>query len=242
MTIKRTIGERSPLFQKLLFSYRKRFQPAVIRMEHGIRLAVPNSLPEEMRKSLYKEQHELPELELILACLEPGDKVLEIGSGVGMIATTCASICGAENVTCYEPNPSTRDVIQRNFDLNGLEVDLRSRALATQKGTIDFYFSDNIVSSSLIDQDFGGKTEVACDDIRDVIEELQPTAIVMDVEGAEIDLLPTATLSGVSKILVEMHPGIVGPEKVEELHACLERQGLHYRRDLCRSKVAYFER
>ncbi|MEP3640289.1 MAG: methyltransferase [Paracoccaceae bacterium] len=102
-------------------------------MEHGIRLAVPNSLPEEMRKSLYKEQHELPELELILACLEPGDKVLEIGSGVGMIATTCASICGAENVTCYEPNPSTRDVIQRNFDLNGLEVDLRSRALATQK-------------------------------------------------------------------------------------------------------------
>ncbi|MEJ8474058.1 FkbM family methyltransferase [Roseibium algae] len=242
MNIKRTIGKRPPLFQKLLFSYRKRFQPDVITMEHGIRLAVPKTLPEDMRKILYKEQHELPELELILTCLEPEDKVLEIGSGVGMVATTCACICGARNVTCYEPNPNTIDVIRRNFDLNGLKVDLRVRALTTKKGTVNFYFSENIVSSSLIDQAFGGETEVKCDDIGDVVKELQPTTIVMDVEGAEIDLLPKADLSSVKKIVVEMHPNIVGADKIQALHTHLENQGLLYKKDLCRSKVAYFER
>ncbi len=159
-----------------------------------------------------------------------------------MIATTCAVICGEDNVLCYEPNPKTINIIRENFKINNLNVELRQRALSTAKGSATFYFNDNIVSSSLIDQDFGGATDVECDDIAEVVDAVKPTVIVMDVEGAEIDLLPAANLTHVSKIFVEMHPNIVGKEAIDCLNRQLEDLGFVYRKELCRSKVAFYEK
>jgi hypothetical protein len=47
----------------------------------------------------------------------------------------------------------------------------------------------------------------------------------MDVEGAEIDLLPAAPLDGVTKIIVETHARIVGAPAIRDLDAYLQSQG-----------------
>lgn len=219
----------SSLFSKLQWKLtvlgRKLFRPATICMADGLKIHVDPSLPKGIRRALYKEVYEGDELKLVRSVLKKGDRVLDIGTGIGVIAAACARICGAENVTCYEANPKTVDLIQRNFRLNGMEVSLRRKAMATYSGSVHFYLSDNILSSSMIDRQLGEPTEIPCDDINDALAEVKPNIVVMDVEGAEIELLPYANLVNVSKLLVELHPHVVGGEKIDALCSNMADRG-----------------
>ncbi|MDN3721454.1 FkbM family methyltransferase [Roseibium salinum] len=97
--------------------------------------------------------------------------------------------------------------------------------MAVDTGEVEFFFSDNVLSSSLIDRKHGGATRVQADAIADVVQEHDPTAIVMDVEGAEIELLRNCRLTNVAKIVVEMHPHIVGQDKIDSLSSYLVDAG-----------------
>jgi FkbM family methyltransferase len=236
-------GRRRPRpLKRLTFTWRKMFKPSVTPIGDGLRVRTDAGLPADIRKALYKECYEADELSLVRAVLRPGDRVLEIGAGIGVIALACAGICGAGNVTSYEANPRTAERIRANFALNGMTARLRERAMATRSGETTFYFSDNIISSSLIDRDFGGETRVPCDDIAAVVRELDPTVIVMDAEGAEIELLPHAELSGVRAMIVELHPRIVGEDAVARLTAELAARGLVVDAAASRGNVALFRR
>ena len=140
----------------------------------------------------------------------------------------------------YEPNPRTRSVVEKNFHLNGLTPQLRSRAVNINGGTAKFYFAENIYSSSLYDRDLGGETEVPCDAMQDVLDEFNPNVIVMDVEGAEVDLLPESDLNSLSKLIVELHPEIVGEDRIQKLLELLAQQGFTLVERLGRSY--YFSR
>lgn len=211
---------------------RRRLKPDVITIE-GLKITTNlGDVTKTIRKALYRETYEAPERRLLKEIVAPGDRVLEVGAGVGLVSLTCARICGAENVLSYEPNPGMRPIIEKNFALNGMTPNLRSKALTTSPGTVDFYFAENIYSSSLYDRGLGEKTPVPCDAISDVFAEFKPNVIVMDIEGAEVDLLPSCDLSAIDKIIVEMHAHVVGAEKVQDLVSYLEGQGFSLKKTL----------
>jgi FkbM family methyltransferase len=149
--------------------------------------------------------------------LMPGDRVLEIGAGIGFISLLCAKRCGPEAVLSYEANPDNEALIRRNFELNGLRPQLRCRAISVEGDDRELFVAQNILSTSFIDRGDGATKVVKCDAIGDVIEEFRPNAIVMDVEGVEIDLLPAAPLDGVEKIILETHARIVGEPAIRQL-------------------------
>ncbi|MEI2387823.1 FkbM family methyltransferase [Breoghania sp. JC706] len=208
---------------------------------NGIRVVSDTAfVTKEIRNALYKERYEDEEMALVAEAIGPGDHVLEIGAGIGLISMACAKRCGAENLLSYEANPSLEVVIRKNHALNGLYPELRTRAVSVEAGETRFYFNDNIFSSSLYDRDFGGEAVVQCDAFGDVIADFRPTAMVIDVEGAEVDLIPAVDLTGIDKIIIELHPHIVGQEKIDVLIGHFHAQGFKTRAQIRRSY--YFDR
>lgn len=213
-------------FDKLVYKIRRKTRPKVVRIA-GIRVSADlEDVPEKIRRQLYRSDYEKGELTQVRRALRADDRVLEVGAGIGFISLVCARICGPENVLSYEPNPAMKRVIEKNYSLNGLRPTLRNKVLATEAGTVDFYFSDNVLSSSLIDRDHGGRTPVEADAIGEVVAAYGPSAIVMDVEGAETGLLRACDLSGIRTIVIEMHPHIVGAAAIDALADFLENEGL----------------
>ncbi|MGI9355888.1 MAG: FkbM family methyltransferase, partial [Rhizobiaceae bacterium] len=158
--------------------------------------------------------------------LRAGDRVLEIGGGVGLISLLCAKTCGAENLSIFEPNPAAVAAIKGNFALNGMKPHITEAAMALEDGTTGFFMNDNIFSSSLIDRKNEAKpVAVATRDIRSVIAQEEPTVLVMDIEGAEIDVLPLAAAPSIRAMIVELHPHIVGHQAINDLVETMASKG-----------------
>jgi len=189
---------------------------------------VRENMPRSVRSSLFKGTHEAHERYLVARYLSRGDRVLEIGAATGLVSLICVKHCGVENVLSYEANAAMEPLIRENFSLNGWRPNLVMKAVTVDGEDVSFFISDNIYSSSMIDRSksLAGKTvSIASDAIGEVIANFEPTAIVMDVEGAEIDLLSEADLGKLQKIIVELHPHITGQDAVEGLEKRIIDQG-----------------
>lgn len=207
----------------------------------GVRIATSPSLPRNVRIGLYKERYEAPELALIARVLRPGQRVLEIGAGIGLVGLAATRVCGPGRVTSYEANPRLEPVIRDNYALNGLVPDLHMRAVTVDGSPISFFRSDNIVSSSVFDRENQGeRITVASEAIDAVIARVDPEVIVIDVEGAEVDLLARPAFGRVHTIVAELHPHIVGAEAIASLIATLATRGFALVEE--RHGTALFER
>jgi len=79
--------------------------------------------------------------------------------------------------------------------------------------------------------------------IQKLIDELQPSFLIMDIEGAEVDLASERlNLHSLKKLCIEMHPHIVGDEAITELIANLIRQGFILRMTESHDDVLFFSR
>lgn len=195
----------------------------------GVRLKTgPQDLPKNVRGHIFKGGYEDVEAELAQAVVTQGDRVLEVGTGIGFVSILCAKLAGQGRVTSFEANPVLEPMIRANYAENGLTPDLRMRAVTVDGTPIRFFADPGILSSSLIDRDLpSDEITVESTPIAEAMAEVAPTVIVMDVEGAEVDLLPAADLSGVRALIIEVHPHIVGADKIAAMDAALASQGLH---------------
>lgn len=221
----------------LKVAWRLRIRPTVVTVD-GLRLWSDRKVVgKTVAKSLYREVHEWPERRLAARHLRPGDRTLEIGAGIGLVSLFCARICGPGNLRSYEANPRLEPIIRHNFELNGMVADLRVAAVAPEAGETTFYFDEDIYASGMVDSAVGRASTVHCDAFRDVLAEFRPNVLVMDVEGAEVDILPAGDLSGVERIILELHPKIVGQERIDGLIAHLAALGLTERESIGDSAI-----
>jgi len=210
---------------RMRYLLRRLFFSSQVKLSDGTRVNVDERLPKGIKKALYKETYEGDERHLVNRMLEPEDRVLEIGAGIGVVSSLCGLKCSKGAVVSYEANPNAYDFALANIKLNKLSIDLRNKMLGSEKGEKDFYISSKILSSSSKDRGFGGRVILPCDDISEVISDFKPTALVMDVEGAEIDLVPLVNFSNIKKIIIELHPWIVGDDQIDEVKSLIESNG-----------------
>jgi len=187
---------------------------------HGVRLATDGSKPNSLRREIIKGRYERHEARLLALAVSAGDRVLEIGGGIGFIGILATKRAGEGRVTSYEANPDMADVIRANYALNGLAGDVRMKAITADGRPVTFFRADNVRSSSFVDLEEGGEEiRVPSDSIEDAMDATSPDVVVMDVEGAEVEILPLAAARGVPRLLVEFHPHITGAARVEALKA-----------------------
>lgn len=211
-------------FRNLRLHWHRLLGTRVIVLD-GIRVGAGPDQPAAVRNGLYKGGYEGAERRLLQRHLKPGMRVLEIGGGIGFVGLLAARIAGPGQVLTYEANPALEATIRANHARNPVAPELRMRAVTTDGQPVTFHQSDNVVSSSIYDRaEAQREITVESDGFADAVADWRPDMVVMDVEGYEVDLLATPP-DGPSHLLVELHPHVVGQDRIDELVATLSRHG-----------------
>ena len=185
---------------------------------------------------LRRGTYERAEVTAVRALVAPEDRVMEIGAGLGIVTTLAAQV--AEHVTAFEANPALRDTLERTFALNDVRPDLRMKAVATTPGHVHIAVEDAFWVSRVAD----AGVEVEAVAFLPTLEELRPTFAIIDCEGGERDLLADPLPAYVRKLIVELHPDVIGRAGCDEIGTALAEQGFVARQDLSSGEVLVAER
>jgi len=192
----------------------------------GVNVKSDTGQARQIRNLLFKRTYEGPERELVSKEVRPGDTVLEIGAGIGFVGLLAARLSAPGRVVSFEANPALEPVILANYALNAARPELHMKAVTTDGAPITFHTSSNVISSSLIKRPMTQQSvTVHSTAIATAIDEIRPDVLIMDAEGAEIDLLTAYELGALRAIIVELHPHIVGDQATERLMTSLSKRG-----------------
>lgn len=177
-------------------------------------------------------RYEGQEIKGALHVVQASDRVLEVGAGIGVVSGVVALNAKPEKVLSFEANPALVPTIQMLHKINGLEgrVELRNQVLYAGEGrpeTMRFYVHESYLGSSLIERKgrSAQSVDVPTAAMEEVIAELNPTVLIMDIEGGELELLRHADLGQFRAVVLEFHPEAYGVEGMRECKAILTEAG-----------------
>lgn len=175
----------------------------------------------------FSRGYEVPERDLVERYLRPDDRVLELGTGMGLIATLCARRVGSERVLSFEANPALIPVARETFRLNRVAPRLEHAALGPRAGEIEFFIEPDFWASSTHRSGAGAqRVRVPMRPLAEVVAEFQPTFLIVDIEGGEAELFESQDLGpSVRRLMLELHPQVIGAEATELLLARLAAAG-----------------
>jgi len=180
--------------------------------------------------------------------VEDGDRVLELGAGIGFIS---AVICTQRRPTSYlavEANPRLMPLIASTHRRNHIEgVELlqavvTSAPAALKAGSVPFLLEDEFWAARIPLGAEPASTSVPTASLNTILRTRAITVIIADIEGGEASLFDDADLSGVRSILIELHPELIGASAVARVSSLLHLQGLIYDADRSSGEVATFTR
>lgn len=209
----------------------------------GVRVPLPASISSRMWRLLLMERYEARESRILLERLEPSDRVLELGAGIGFTATLCARIVGSDSVATVEANPAMLPLIRDVFTRNGVSPDLRNHVVSASGEDMMLNVTSDFWSSSIHERaQVQNRLKVAGRSFESLIDEFEPSVLLIDIEGAEAGLTTEVIGETVRKILVELHAHIVGSDAVTRVRRWIEDQGFAVLEDFGDRSVVYGER
>jgi FkbM family methyltransferase len=172
--------------------------------------------------------YESRERSVMHAIIRPTDRILEIGTAVGVVTMTLAAIVGPANVITYDANPAMVADARRNFAANrmgGIRADvgvLRNRGRwSARESEIDFFVSRDFWASRLVaapdSPDITGVVKVPLVCLESRIAEHRANVLVCDIEGGEADLLDGADLGPIRLVMLEIHYWAVGRQRIDDM-------------------------
>lgn len=191
-------------------------------------------MSEKILSALTKGYYEADEAAQLPHLLQPGERVLELGSGLGLISALCAASPLVTRVTTVEANPLLIEQIRALHSANNLQDKIEVKnavAMPTPSHkSIQFYRRQDLWASSLDPEPWGYEEEIAVPtiDLNALIADFQPTLLVVDIEGGERHLFEDAELGGIQKIMLELHQEVVGRQGMKSVFDALSRHGFHY--------------
>ncbi|MBW4985486.1 FkbM family methyltransferase [Mameliella sp. CS4] len=201
-----------------------------------------------IRGALKSDTYERKECDAVMRVVRPGDRVLELGGGIGYMSTLLSVRKQVARVVSYEANPSLIPYIRSLHAANGVEnVDLRNALLSPQAGdAVPFYVRKNFLASSMdreADPDSViEEVSIMQHAIAPVLEAETPDVLVCDIEGAEAELLPAADWSGLRAAVIELHSQWIGQSGVQAVFDAMHRAGLTYFPKASEAKVVTFRK
>lgn len=208
---------------KSKIQYRLRHQLKVHTLK-GVKLSIDDDdvLSKDVLLSVLQGGYEDIENRVMLENLDPEDRILELGAGLGFNSIAAAKINGAK-VLAYESNPYLIALIKRNQQINHISFEVRKKILVSQRSltpVISFNISENENMSSVKNYQREGHkikevVEVETEYIGDVVASFLPTFLIVDIEGGEEDLFSHTDFllnTSIHKILVEVDPEIIGED------------------------------
>jgi len=163
------------------------------------------------------QAYEAAERYMVRNYLSQNDIVLELGACIGVVScVTNAKLNLSSNHVVVEPNPRMLQLLVKNRDLNKAQFLIEQCVISIQK-EIKFFIYDDYMSSSLIQRsNRKGQQEVLVKGMSveelSVKTKLKFNALIMDIEGGELDIIKNTDLSPFNKLIIEYHPNILSSE------------------------------
>lgn len=200
---------------------------------HGVNIPDNPYLGPQRIRAISRGRYEAQEISAALRSIGPADRVLELGAGIGIVGAVIAHACRPARIDSYEANPALIPIIQTLYDVNNLtNIRIHHAVISCEAdppATVPFYIHGSFLGSSLRPRKRARDVvDVAVTRFEDVRRDLNPTAIVMDIDGAELDLVPQMDLGGVRVVSMELHPAVYGSEGIDRIFRSLMAQGLSY--------------
>lgn len=197
----------------------------------GLTLTLPDAaLRGGLERAFTSGRYEHQEADAILAHLRPDDRFMDLGAGIGFLCALAARVVGAEAVTGVEAVPDTLTLARENLAANGLGA-VRLVHGAVTAGTtkdVDFGQRPAFWASALPGPEGWPQNarviRVPAHPLADLLATYRPTVLCCDIEGAELEVL-TTPLTGVRLVVVELHPGLYGPDGAAQVRENLVAQG-----------------
>jgi len=210
----------------------------------GIRVPVPGDISAVLQDELVRyRSYETAEIDILQARLTKRDVVLEVGTGLGLVASYCARRIGSHRVFTFEANPSMAPLIRDTFALNGVWPELQLGTLGSRGEARPFYVERDFWASSTIRRSAEATAiEVPVLPVNEVLQRIRPTFLLIDIEGGECELLKCMDLQSIQKVVVELHPDVTGLQAAEEVSERLTEAGLTICRTDSRANLLYAER
>ncbi|MCE0506866.1 MULTISPECIES: FkbM family methyltransferase [unclassified Roseivivax] len=199
---------------------------------HGVQVPQSPFLTETRIQRIAAARYEGDEIRGALAVVRPGDRVIELGAGLGLVGAVTALNRAPARILAFEPNPELQEHIRGLYALNGLEHRLELRQAVVDAGpdrpeTRTFHIHASYLGSSLIAPEArrSRPVEVPTQSWAALREAEAPTVLLCDIEGGELDFLRAADLTGLRALVIEFHPGVYGREGMRECKRILTRAG-----------------
>lgn len=198
-------------------------------------IKIPLSMPilsETILKSIRSGKYEHQERRHLPRIIKPAERVLELGVGIGVIASIILKHQNTQSYLGFEANPDLMPFIREVLELNEVDGEVRNEVLVHKSETtcVDFYKRRNFWASSLSPEPwaYDSKVAVTARVLNEVIADFKPTLIVCDIEGGELDVFRHADLRSVKRIYLEIHQKVLGRKGIMELFEILSAKNFHY--------------
>lgn len=172
-------------------------------------------LSPSMELSLASGRYEARERNMATRIIQPGDVVLELGSGLGFISSYVRQRTGAGKIICVEANPRLIPYIRSVHALNAVaNVEVLNRVVVATEVTpqkFPFYCRNDFwVSSLSAASPYDRVVDVPALPLADILRTHSPDILIMDIEGGEIDLMKSPNLGSVRAVVMETHARAYG--------------------------------
>ncbi|NEK20973.1 FkbM family methyltransferase [Sulfitobacter sp. JBTF-M27] len=204
----------------------------------------PDIMQGKIRRLLRNNDYEAKETEAALRVVREGDVVVELGGGIGYMSTLVSTKRAIKSVHVFEANPNLIPYIQSVHAANDVtNAHVTNAILGTRKGSVDFYVREPMLGSSM--QKLEGEVDppsVKVDvlNAKTTFKDIGANVLICDIEGAEVDLIPSLDLSGFRAAIIETHPQWIGPEGMNKVMRAFMDAGLAYYHRGSHGKVLAF--
>lgn len=221
----------------------------VVARCHGIEVPASPHLGPTMIEAIETGRYEGSEIKCGLACIPKGARILELGAGAGIVGAVLARHLAPEAILSIEANGALLDNIRTLHAHNGVSdvITLRHGVVLADPDApdeVEFFIMGNFLGSGLTARNPDRARPVTVPVIRyeALKRDFPHDAIMMDIEGGELDFLRHADLTGVQVVVGEFHREIYGSDGMKECRKLLAAKGFRIDEDLSRPGVHVWRR
>lgn len=205
--------------------------------------------------SLQSGRYEMGEVQALPRLVRAGERVVEVGAGIGLLTAVIAVRTPAQLVVAIEANPALQDYIAALHRLNGADVILRQALVTPQpaEGPERLLLHQDLWASSsawIKRKDQLGAVLVPVLSLPEIAETWRPSLLIVDVEpfaawtaaeGAP-HALAGADFRPFERVVVELKPKRFAPAEVKRIFDHFSVQGFAYSPGLSSGPLVLFER
>lgn len=188
----------------------------------------------QIRSAIASGRHCGDVLRALGPVIRAGERVLVVGSGLGVLSTVIAKACGVEQVIAIEPNIALADYIEHVHRLNGVSWIETLNAVPVEKarGRVPMFVRHDIRTSSLTPDDGPWKQVMLVPgvDLDLILTEARISLIVGESTGISGSLLARARLESVDRMLFGCHDATGRSCEHDKVTARLAARGFSARR------------